>query len=157
MDYFAHGLWSYIFFHRIKKVKYAVLFGLLPDSLSWLIYLIYNVINNGLRFGHPVLERIPNWVFFLYGISHSLIVFAAVALLLLLILKRIPVYVFAWPIAIIIDVFTHKADFLPTPFLWPLSSYAFNGISWGSSTFFIINYSLVILAILYIRMRKFKK
>lgn len=157
MDYFAHGLWSYILFSKTKKPLWAVFFGLLPDNLSWAIYFFYNLFTRN-SFGKPMLDDIPDWVWTLYGISHSLVVFAAVLLIVYLIFKTVPIYIYAWPIEIVIDLFTHTKEFLPTPFLWPISSYHFDGISWGSKWFMIVNYILIVgcLGWIYFSKRKSK-
>ena len=33
-----------------------------------------------------------------------------------------------WPMHIIVDFFTHSLEFFPTPILWPVSDYRFDGI-----------------------------
>ncbi len=145
LDYFSHGFWSYIFFHRIKTPLLAVMFGLLPDTSSWAVYFIYNLIA-GNKFGKPSLETIPDWVFTLYNVSHSIFVaFAAIAILYAL-LRKFPWYALAWPIAVFMDLLTHTREFLPTPFLWPVSDWRFPGISWGSKAFLLINYAAIALA-----------
>jgi hypothetical protein len=85
---------------------------------------------------------------FLYGLSHSLIVFAAVMLIIFIVKKRVPIYMWGWLLHISIDVPTHAAERWPTPFLWPASTLHFPGVSWGTSWFMVANYSL--LAIVYI-------
>ncbi len=156
MDVFSHGLWSYIFFNKIKKPFYAVLFGFLPDVASWGIFLMYSLITGKLVFEEPVVSNIPEWVFTLYGISHSLVVAAVVILIVFLILKKIPVYMFAWPIAIVMDIVTHTREFLPTPFLWPISDWHFPGFSWGNGYFIFINYTLILGSLIYISYKKSK-
>lgn len=156
MDYVSHGLWSYIIFHRIRRPFLAVCFGLLPDTLSWVVYAIYRLFREG-EFGKPVLGQIPAWTFVLYDLSHSLIVAIVAILIILAAFRRVPVYVFAWPIAIIIDALTHTRDFLPTPFLWPISDWTFPGIRWSSWQFLLVNYVLIIIAmaaILYWRRKR---
>src|SRR3989344_8761006 len=143
MDYFAHGFWSYILFHWIRRPIYAVLFGLLPDTVAWVPYIFYRLII-GDTFGAPLVEQIPAWVFFMYGLGHSLIISAAVIIIIAIAVRKIPYTMLAWPIAIIIDLLTHTRDYLPTPFLWPVSDWKFPGISWGNGLFMIINYSLII-------------
>ena len=156
MDYFAHGFWSYIFFHWIKRPWLAVLFGLVPDTASWLIYMIYRLIMFE-GFGRPMLNGIPGWVFMLYNISHSLFVAGAAILIVYIMLKKLPVYMLAWPLAITIDTFTHTREFLPTPFLWPVSDWHFPGVSWGSWQFMAANYTLIALALILIYFRAKKK
>ena len=157
MDYASHGIWSYIFFHKIKKPFYAVLFGLLPDSTSWLIYAIYRLIISDNGLGKPALNEIPNWVFILYNISHSIFTAILAITLISILVKKLSVYALAWPIAIIMDVFTHRRDFLPTPFLWPISEWKFDGFSWGNKTFLIVNYIAMSICLIIIYMRKRKR
>lgn len=153
MDTFAHGVWSYIIFHSSKYVWLAVLFGILPDLLSWMIFTFYPY-KNGFDWKNPDFNLIPKWVFTLYGITHSLFVIVAVFLVVFLIFKTIPIYLFAWPLHVLIDIPTHTRDFLPTPFLWPFSKWAFPGISWGNKYFMIVNYSLIIFFLVYVNIRK---
>ncbi len=156
MDYVSHGLWSYIFFHRIKTPLLAVCFGLLPDTLSWVIYAIHQLIVGG-KFGKPVIAEIPGWTFTLYNISHSLIIAAAVILLVFVIMRRVPVYMFAWPIAIVMDALTHSRAYLPTPFLWPISGWTLPSISWGTWHFIAVNYALIAVAMTLIILYKRRK
>ena len=109
-----------------------------------------------MKFGKPVLDNIPDWVFTLYGISHSLILAALVILAIFLIRKKVPIYIYAWPIAILMDIPTHSREFLPTPFLWPLSDWQFPGISWGNGWFMLVNYILIIAAFIYISIKNKK-
>lgn len=154
MDYLAHGLWSYILFHWIKKPWKAIFFGLLPDNLSWAVFFFYNLIYNGFGFGAPVLDNIPDWVFVLYNISHSLIIaFSAIAFSWML-HKKFPLVMLAWPTAIVMDLFSHKRSFLPTPFLWPISEWRFPGISWASLEFMVVNYALIIICLIYIYLKR---
>ncbi|MBT4824186.1 hypothetical protein HN695_03275 [Candidatus Woesearchaeota archaeon] len=155
MDYFSHAIWSYIFFFRTKKPIYALLCGLIPDTFSWLIYFIFSVVTGNMsRGGPPHLGSIPDWVFTLYDISHSIFVAALVILLIFGICKyyskKFPIYILAWPIHILIDIPTHTREFLPTPFLWPVSDWVFPGISWGTSWFMTTNLILVIVCLSYV-------
>jgi hypothetical protein len=155
MDFFAHGFWSFIFFHKLKEVRLAVLFGLLPDLISWVPFFFYNLFDG--RYGQPNLALIPDWTFVLYGIGHSLVIALVVIGVVYLIKKKVPYFMFAWPIAIVMDIFTHTREFLPTPFLWPLSNWHFPGISWGSLWFMIINYILIVSCLVYIYVKKSKR
>ncbi len=158
MDYFAHIAWSYILFNKTRKPFYAVLFGVLPDSVSWLLYTIF-LLFNGETFRQSA-HRIPDWVFTLYNISHSFFTFAFVLLIVYLIWKTIPIYIWAWPIHILIDIPTHTREFLPTPFLWPISEWVFPGISWGTPWFMFTNWMLIAFSltlIVILRKKKSKK
>lgn len=155
MDYVSHGFWSYIFFNKIKRPLFAIFFGLLPDTMSWGVYAVYRLVTGG-KFGKPILSEMPDWAFTLYNISHSLIVAGTIILLIFILLRRVPIYIFAWPIAITLDILTHTKDYLPTPFLWPISKWSLNGISWGTWQFMVINYSLIVLLLIIIFYRKRK-
>ena len=153
MDYLAHALWSYITFHRTRKPLYGVLFGILPDTVSWVPYFFFNLLTGGMP-GRPVVSSIPQWVMTLYGISHSVLVFFCVAGIAYLFHRTIPIYVWAWLLHILIDIPTHTSAFLPTPFLWPFANFAFPGISWGTPWFMALNYSVMIIALIVIFLRK---
>ena len=153
MDYLAHGIWSYNIFHRLRNVGWAVFFGVLPDTLSWVPYVFYRIFTGQFAFGKPAVDQIPPWVFTLYGISHSAIVAAGVIVLLWFVVKPFPWYVLAWPLHIAIDLFTHRREFLPTPFLWPVSDWAFPGISWAEPWFMVVNYTLMLGVLIYVLTR----
>ena len=156
MDYFAHAAWSFIIFHRNKFAWAAIIFGVLPDTLSWFLFMLYNIFFNGFHWGKPTLFELPSWMVSLYGVTHSLIVFLVVAGIIYLIFKKIPIYIYAWPIHILMDIPTHSRDFLPTPFLWPISNWFFPGFSWGQLWFMILNWSLIFLFLGYIIYQKIK-
>ena len=153
MDYLSHGFWSYIFFHRRKDAWWAVFFGLLPDNMSWAIYFFYRIVFMQ-GFGKPMLGEIPHWVFTLYGVSHSLIVSSIVLLFSWYMLSKFPYVMLAWPIAIVMDALTHSREFLPTPFLWPLSDWTFPGLAWSTRWFFITNWVLILSAMSYILIKQ---
>jgi hypothetical protein len=139
MDTLAHMLWTLIFFYKYKYVGYAMLFGVLPDLSSWGIYLVYRI-GKRVPFGKPDLSIIPKWVFILYGITHSVIIFAAIFFCAWVVLGAMPIVMLPWIIHLLMDIPTHTREFLGTPFLWPISSWLFPGISWGTKWFMLINY-----------------
>lgn len=153
MDYFAHGFWSYIIFNWEKKPWLAVLFGLLPDSMSFGIYFVYSIFT-GFTFGKPEVHLIPDWVNALYNVSHSLVIAFLVIGAAWLIFGKPKWYMLAWPIAVIFDIPTHSLEFFPTPFLWPLNKFMFDGYSWANSGFMITNWVLIIGILTYIVWRK---
>jgi len=156
MDFLAHLLWTSIIFNKQKKWYLALPFGVLPDLCSWFIYMIYEIFVGG-SFGKPLLQQIPTWVITLYGISHSIFVAAVVLAIVYLIFRKIPFYLWAYPIHILIDIPSHSRSFLPTPFLWPVSNWYFPGISWDNHWFMIVNYTLIIICLGYIFWKRRKK
>ena len=159
MDFFAHIAWAYIIFSLASKrfnkkisIGLAMLFGCMPDLFSWGIF-SFHALTNGFA-GRPDLSQIPQWTWTLYGITHSLFIFSAILLIIWFIFRKIPFFVWAWPMHILIDIPTHSREFLPTPFLWPLSDWHFPGFSWGQVWFMILNWSLILVGIVYLNRGK---
>ncbi len=67
----------------------------------------------------------------------------------------------AWPFHIFLDIFTHPLGRFQTPFLYPISDLAFNGISWWMHPWFIRAYwgllPLIWLGIVMARRRRTSK
>ncbi|MBI2650404.1 hypothetical protein HYX04_03755 [Candidatus Woesearchaeota archaeon] len=149
MDIFAHGLWSYAVFNKKKYVWLATLFGLLPDFLSFGIVFAMNLFNGNFHSGPPAVDSLPEWLFAAYNMTHSLVMFGVIFILVYLFTKKWFWPLTAWGIHILIDIPTHSFRYFPTPFLWPLSDYKFNGISWSNPWFMLLNYgSLMVVFIL---------
>lgn len=154
MDTFAHGLWTYAIFHDKKYVWPAVLFGVLPDILSFGILMAVNVFSGNFHKGMPRLETIPKWLFAAYNLTHSLVMFSLVFFAIFIITKNWYWPLLGWAIHILIDIPTHSTRYFPTPFLWPLSSYSFNGISWATPWFMAVNYLSLIVVFILIYLKK---
>ena len=157
MDIFAHGLWSYAIFHKKKYVWLATLFGILPDSLSFGILLVIYIATGKFHRGPPPINSIPSWVYAAYNFTHSLVMFACVFLLVFMITKRWFLPLIAWAIHVLIDIPTHSFRFFPTPFLWPISDYKFDGISWGTPWFMVLNYSSLLIVFIVIARNRAKE
>ena len=180
MDIFAHGLWTYAVFHNanspkddkmgefaglkiisiFNKKRYvwlAVLFGLLPDLLSFGILFAANLINGDLTRGKPALETLPTWIFASYNMTHSIVIFALAFVIIYIITRKWLWPLAAWAMHIITDVPTHSNGFFPTPFLWPISSYRFNGISWATGWFMLLNYGALMLIFIMIAHNRAKE
>ena len=149
MDILAHGLWTAAVYSRwqLRARWWAVLFGIAPDLLSFGFFFVATFFTGNWHMGPPNISLVPNYVFTLYNIWHSVFVWLLIFLVAWLINKK-P----WWPLAgallhIAIDAPLHEADFFPTPWLWPFSSYVVDGISWAHPMFMLINYSC--LAIIY--------
>lgn len=164
MDVFSHGLWSGAVYKVINKkikkslsIKWAVFLGVFPDVFafaSMFIWIFWSII-----FGHLNFSDIPRpenvepahrdtlFIFkltnTLYNFSHSLVIFLIIFGLVYLIFRR-PIWEMgAWLLHILIDIPTHSYIFYPTPFLWPFSNIKFDGLSWGTPWFLVLNYSLI--------------
>jgi len=153
MDTLSHGLWGGITVGRKTKKSFwlAFFFGIAPDIFSFGL-LFAQVIFTALFFdgswahfgpgdGHP---SVPQYVHSLYDLTHSAIVFLPVFFLVWWLGGK-PVWeMWGWGFHIALDIFTHSERFFPTPFLWPLSSYTFDGMSWAQPLIFIPNVALLL-------------
>jgi hypothetical protein len=146
MDVVTHGLWGALAFGRKGRGSFwlAFVIGLAPDLLSFGI--LYAAAMVGLAekpdFSHgtPPESTIPLYVHHLYDVTHSLLVFVALFLLVWLVVKR-PVWeLLSWGLHILVDIPTHSLAFFPTPFLWPLSDWKFDGWQWMTPTILIPNF-----------------
>lgn len=153
MDIASHGLWGGIAFGRKNKKSFwlAFLFGVAPDLFSFGPYFAASWIGLAERpefSSHPppvALKFIPTYVFESYKMTHSFIIFAAAFLIAWLIFRRPVLEMLAWGFHVILDIFTHNRAFFPTPFLWPLSSYTFDGWSWGQPYIWFPNIGALIV------------
>lgn len=124
----------------------------------------------------PMALKISPWVYqltnFFYNFSHSILIFFIIFAGALLISRKptwelggppnqgrgspIPWEMGGWLIHILIDIPTHSYQFYPTPFLWPVSGFKFDGFSWGTPWFLVLNYSLILLVYIFFRLRNKK-
>jgi hypothetical protein len=172
MDVISHALWAALiaklanFKEKIKLNAWAAAFwGAMPDVFAFVplfIYLFYKLGTGTLdtsQFSHPedfeppkadtlFINRLTH---FLYEMSHSLMVFFVVFIVVAFIYRK-PIWEMAgWLLHIIIDIPTHSFQFYPTPFLWPFSDYKFDGISWADPYFLVLNYLLIFLVYLLLK------
>lgn len=175
MDIFSHGLWAGAVYkaanNKIKKplqIRQAIFWGIFPDFFAFglsFVWLFFNLIFGELSFSdlpRPTgVEPAPTDTLpifrltsLLYSFSHSLIVFLFVFAAAYFIFRR-PVWELGgWLIHVLMDIPTHSYRFYPTPFLWPVSGFKFDGFSWGTPWFLIINYSAIIIVYWFLRKRR---
>ncbi len=147
MDILAHFLWAYAVaaYAKIRQRKTMGLIGVLPDFFSFGILLLAGFLTGTMHAGKPDLASIPAYVFHLYDWTHSLVVFSLVFIAVFLVTKKWHLPLLGWAVHVLLDIPTHSTSFFPTPFLWPLSDFSYNGISWADPWFMIINYSFLAL------------
>lgn len=156
MDFLSHGLWGGIALGCASRRSFwlAFGFGMAPDLCSFGLVFADGLLTHGLDFFHglghpPTAAQIPGYVHQLYNATHSLVVFAGV-FALVWVLRRRPLWELgAWGLHILLDIFTHSADFFPTPFLWPLADVRVDGVPWSEPRIFFGN--VLLLAALYAR------
>ncbi len=154
MDIISHGLWGGVAFGRKSKKSFwlSFVFGILPDLIAFgpffVLMFLRIVPRPNFSAEPPVPDSIPQFVYQVYNISHSLFVFVLLFGLLWIILRR-PLWEFsAWGLHILMDIPTHSYKFFPTPFLWPFSHFEINGHPWASPEILIPD--VILLVILYI-------
>lgn len=176
MDIVSHVVWAGVAAKTVNKklnkrlsVAKTAFWGMFPDLFAFTIlfvWLFWNLTTGSINFadipgpknGEPPIAPSEFYIFEftsnLYNISHSLFVFTAVFGIMFLFLRR-PVWeLLGWFLHIIIDIPTHSYQFYPTPFLWPISEWKFNGFSWGTPWFLILNYTAIIIVIFLLRRKK---
>lgn len=150
MDTPGHGLWSALLFWWTGHPILAAIMGMIPDLIGFMPITVYGFFQKDTR-EKGFLEAydsfapwIKKYTEIMYNPTHSLIV-AIVICAAVLILFPGAWWILAYPLHILIDIPTHTRQFYPTPFLWPISSYTVDGISWARPTFMIPHYSLLIM------------
>ena len=165
MDIISHGLWGGAAFGRKNKRDFflAFLFGFMPDFFSFGMLFIYRIF---LRLGAsnppdailaPPHLPVPIFVYNLYNITHSLIIFTLVFGIVWFLMKKPFWPILAWGLHILVDIPSHSFDFFPTPFLWPVSDFKINGISWGNPFIFFPNVVLLIIVYGFLYYKKKKQ
>lgn len=179
MDVIAHTLWAGAIAKGLnlklekaqKKPLFAVpwtaFWGVFPDIFAFVplfAWLIIGSLFRSLPFPTSALwdqglagpyYRVFQVTDQLYSFSHSLIVFAFIAVICWFFSRRMQWNLIGWLVHILLDIPSHSFEFYPTPFLWPLSDFKVDGISWSGPWFMIANYLVLVLVCLYLwRLRK---
>lgn len=175
MDIFAHGIWAGAAYKAINKkakkplnVRLAGFWGIFPDLFAFtipFIWLFGDIMFGGMSFADlsrpGEIEPTPQDTLpifrltsLLYSISHSAVIFLVVFGAAYLIFRRPMWELGGWFIHILLDIPTHSYQFYPTPFLWPLSGWTFDGFSWETLWFLIPNYIAIIAVYLLLHKRK---
>ena len=85
----------------------------------------------------PLLQTI---VHHLHCIAHSAVVAGTVTLLVWRLHRQWLIPVLGWWSHIVIDTFSHSAEFYAVPVLYPFTYRGFDGVAWNTPTFTLINY-----------------
>ncbi|MBZ5584635.1 MAG: hypothetical protein LAQ30_20965 [Acidobacteriia bacterium] len=163
MDILAHALWTTAAgaaarrkLHTPVHRGWAVFWGVFPDLFAFTIPAAVRI---WWRLSGVTSSLLPQpggprfqYVWQLYNASHSAILFGVVFGLVYLLARR-PVWpLLGWGLHIFLDSFTH-AGLFATHFLWPASSFAFDGIPWENRWCLAANYGALALAWLAYRLR----
>ena len=99
----------------------------------------------GLGHRHPDIGEFPVYAQSFYNSGHSLFIFASCFALVCLLRRKVLWSMAAWGLHVLIDIPTHSLKLFPTPFLWPLSGFKVDGISWRSPTILLVNFSALVI------------
>src|SRR3989338_1675669 len=142
MDTVSHGLWGSFVFGRKRRRSFllAFFFGVAPDLFSFGPFFAGSLFGLFIRppfsANPPPESAIPSFVHLLYRPTHSLIIFAAIFLIIYLVRGKPLWEMSAWVLHIVYDIPLHTEHFFPTPFLLPISSSTVDGWNWGNPWIF---------------------
>ena len=142
-SFVTHALIGYLLF----DFK-GMFFALIPDFISYIYLFIrlsqkYNTINFLTLASHADPKELTDTDYLLYDSGHSLISW----IILLFVVKDKAIY--AAIFAILMDIFLHSnKKWVGPAFLFPLSDYRFNGISWSSPKGRVIIFTIVIAVLM---------
>src|SRR3989344_34314 len=165
-----------------KEILLSIFFGVAPD-FPFLILFIQNLLGQGVLWPYaqarfqeewgPVTEnifqawvgavpppdpsQIPMYVHYLYNFTHSLVIFAAVFLILWLFRKSPYWLLGGGGLHILVDIFSHIDRFFPTHFLFPLSNFHISTVSWAEPVFMTVNYGVLVAVYLWLYYFKRRK
>ena len=160
MDILAHTLWvgaAAALASRHRALSRATVVGALglaalPDLLHLVPILVWWLAGDGslavLRAYAVALPGqepgMPAWVQFwshhLHCVIHSAPVAVLVGGVLWFVRRAALMALLGWASHIVIDVFTHSADYFPVAVFYPFTDRGFDGIAWTSPWFMALNY-----------------
>ena len=175
MDILAHSLWAgagitlaqrhWLLSQRMLAL--TVLLAALPDLLHLLPIIAWGMFGDGSladvwRFAitmpgrEPTLPPLVNlWTHHLHCFMHSAVVAGAATLLSWMAWRPLLFVLLGWWSHIVIDVFTHSADYYPSPVLYPITEQGFDGLAWNTPWFLVANYlALGLTAVWLLRSRE---
>lgn len=124
-------------------------FGAMPDMVSFGAFAIIRFVNGEYVHGKPPLEIIPQWCFFLYDLSHSLLISLVLLLVVFWKSRALAFAMLGWPFHIMLDIPFHSRHYFPTKFFYPFSDYFYDGIAWNSLEVWLPNVAGVIVVVVY--------
>ena len=167
MDIVAHTLWAGVGVALLRRRwpipprTVAATLGLaaLPDVLhllpimAWWVFgnggldvvLSYAVAVPGQEPGLPAMVKLLSH--HLHCIMHSAVVAGAVTMVLWAVRHSLWIPLLGWWSHIVIDVFTHSADYYAVPVLYPITERGFDGIAWNTPWMLAMNYAALGAAI----------
>jgi hypothetical protein len=173
MDIFSHGLWAMAaakalnnrrFTEKPLSLLQAGWWGVFPDLFAFgapFVVMIALMLTGQIDAStmrrppqmepaNPQLAALFALAPQLYQLSHSLVVFAVVVLLVRVLFKKWPWILLGWLLHILADIPTHTYKFYPTPIFWPISHFTVSGFPWSQWWFLALDYSLLVMTFVYL-------
>jgi hypothetical protein len=167
MDIVAHGLWAGIGIalarrkHDIPRETALATIGaaMAPDLIQLMPVLFVAVSQpDGMAVLRAYIMALPGfepalapWVEFLthhlHCAMHSAVVAGVVTAAAWWLARSIWLPLLGWWSHIVIDVFTHSAEFYPVPVLYPFTQRGFDGLAWNEPWFLVANYLAIAIAL----------
>jgi hypothetical protein len=166
MDIVAHGAWAGLgvaFACRrrpipARTVAAVVALAVLPD-LAQLLPLVGLAASRGdFHVLHAYATATPGsepllppavafWSHHLHCVLHSAVAAAVVTALSWALMRTLWLPLLGWWSHVVIDVFTHSAEFYPSPVLYPFTYWGFDGVAWNAPWFMALNYGAIAAAL----------
>lgn len=130
MNIVAHGLWGAALTPKkqFKAIKWSIFWSVFPDLPFLVVFIPYSILNKVFVFSGW--ENLPISIFYVYGITHSLIIWGLTASGLLA-LKKWHWPILFWLLHTLADIPGHTS--FQTPFLFPISNFKLTGyFSWDN-------------------------
>ena len=163
MDILAHALWAgagvALARHRwrltARDAAVAAAAAALPDLLHAMPVLAWALLGTGSWEGlrdyvlatpgtEPTLPApVEGAAHHLHCVMHSALIGVPVGVLLAWRWPVLKPALWGWWSHIAIDVFTHSADFYPSPVFYPLTRDGFHGVAWNTPSMLWLNYALL--------------
>jgi hypothetical protein len=160
MDVFAHALWAGAGVMLVRRrwpisnptAAWTVALAVAPDVPHLLPIAGWSLFASGTAatvMGYAIAvpgeePAVPPWIEslsqHLHCIPHSLIIAAVVTLLLWWWRRSLWVPLLGWWSHIVIDIFSHSADYYAVPVLYPFTMRGFDGVAWNTPWFMALNY-----------------
>jgi membrane-bound metal-dependent hydrolase YbcI (DUF457 family) len=163
MDTLSHALWAGavgVVAQRVKLIDNRtigaiVAFAALPDVIHlapiviWVLFgdgtiavlYLYAIALPGREPAMPaIVEQLAHHF---HCILHSAVVASGVTLITLLAWCALWIPLLGWWSHIVLDVFTHSAEYYPSPVLYPFSDRGFDGLACNRPIYLILNYVLL--------------
>jgi len=149
MDVLAHGLWGGALFGNRSEQnwRWAFLVGIAPDLIALGPFTVWQMLNSRTT-------GFPPYVYGAYNITHSLVVWAVMAVMIWLFTSEFPWIWCAWGLHVLCDIPLHQISFFPTPYLWPFKTDLINGVFWARPWLIAVNYAALILTYTYLRQKR---